>query len=51
MENMEYDEKEDCYYCKNGQVLSAQYEKQEKTAATIGELSPYIKAKAAADAL
>lgn len=32
MENMEYDEKEDCYYCKNGQVLSAQYERQERTA-------------------
>ena len=32
MENMTYDEKADCYYCKNGQVLTAQYEKREKTA-------------------
>lgn len=32
MENMKYDEKADCYYCKNGQVLTAQYEKREKTA-------------------
>ena len=32
MENMKYDEKTDCYYCKNGQVLTAQYEKREKTA-------------------
>ena len=32
MENMEYDEKADCYYCKNGQMLTAQYEKREKTA-------------------
>ncbi len=27
MENMEYDEKEDCYYCKKGQALAVQYEK------------------------
>ena len=32
MEHMKYDEKADCYYCKNGQVLTAQYEKREKTA-------------------
>ena len=32
MENMKYDEKADCYYCKNGQMLTAQYEKREKTA-------------------
>ncbi len=32
MENMEYDEKADCYYCKNEQMLTAQYEKREKTA-------------------
>lgn len=32
MENMEYDEKADCYYCKNGQALTVQYEKKEKTA-------------------
>lgn len=32
MENMKYDEKEDCYYCKNGQALTVQYEKREKTA-------------------
>lgn len=32
MENMKYDEKADFYYCKNGQVLTAQYEKREKTA-------------------
>jgi transposase len=32
MENMVYDEKADCYYCKNGQALTAQYEKREKTA-------------------
>ena len=31
-ENMKYDEKADCYYCKNGQVLTVQYEKKEKTA-------------------
>lgn len=30
--NMKYDEKADCYYCKNGQVLTVQYEKREKTA-------------------
>ena len=29
---MKYDEKADCYYCKNGQVLTMQYEKREKTA-------------------
>ena len=32
MENMKYDEKADCYYCKNGQMLTMQYEKREKTA-------------------
>ena len=32
MENMKYDEKADCYYCKKGQVLTVQYEKREKTA-------------------
>lgn len=32
MENMKYDEKADCYYCKNGQALTMQYEKREKTA-------------------
>ena len=32
MENMKYDEKADCYYCKNGQALTVQYEKREKTA-------------------
>lgn len=32
MENMEYDEQADCYYCKNGQALTVQYEKKEKTA-------------------
>ena len=32
MENMKYDEKADCYYCKNGQMLTVQYEKREKTA-------------------
>lgn len=32
MENMKYDEKADCYYCKNGQELTVQYEKREKTA-------------------
>ena len=32
MENMEYDEGADCYHCKNGQVLTKQYEKHEKTA-------------------
>ena len=32
MENMNYDEKADCYYCKNGQMLTVQYEKREKTA-------------------
>ncbi len=32
MENMEYDEAADCYYCKNGQALTVQYEKKEKTA-------------------
>lgn len=32
MENMEYDEEADCYHCKNGQVLTKQYEKHEKTA-------------------
>lgn len=32
MENMKYDEKADCYYCKNGQVLTVQNKKREKTA-------------------
>ena len=32
MENMEYDEEADCYYCKRGQALTARYEKEEKTA-------------------
>ena len=32
MEHMKYDEKADCYYCKNGQVLTVQDEKREKTA-------------------
>lgn len=32
MENMKYDEKADCYYCKNGQMLTVQHEKREKTA-------------------
>ena len=32
MENMEYDEETDCYHCKNGQALTVQYEKEEKTA-------------------
>lgn len=32
IENMEYDEETDCYYCKNGQMLTVQYEKREKTA-------------------
>ncbi len=31
-ENMEYDGEADCYYCKNRQVLTVQYEKKEKTA-------------------
>ena len=29
---MKYDEKGGCYYCKNGQVLTVQYEKRERTA-------------------
>lgn len=32
MENIEYDKEKDCYYCKNKQVLTVQYEKKEKTA-------------------
>lgn len=32
MENMRYDAEKDGYYCKNGQILTAQYEKKEKTA-------------------
>ena len=32
MENMAYDEDRDCYYCRNGRTLTAQYEKEEKTA-------------------
>ena len=31
IENMEYDEGSDCYYCRNGRTLTAQYEKKEKT--------------------
>ena len=27
MENMEYDKQAECYYCKNGRALTAQYEK------------------------
>ena len=51
MENMKYDEKADCYYCKNGQMLTVQYEKREKTAVDTGELLPYIEVTDAADAL
>ena len=32
MENMEYNADNDTYYCQNGQLLTAQYEKKEKTA-------------------
>ena len=32
MENMDYDADNDAYYCRNGQMLTAQYEKKEKTA-------------------
>lgn len=32
MENMDYDEERDCYYCRNEKILTAQYEKKEKTA-------------------
>ena len=32
MENMEYDKKQDRYLCRNGKMLTAQYEKREKTA-------------------
>lgn len=32
MENMDYDADRDCYYCRNGQMLTARYEKKEKTA-------------------
>ena len=32
MENMDYDADNDTYCCKNGQLLTAQYEKKEKTA-------------------
>ena len=32
MENMDYDADGDCYYCRNGQMLTARYEKKEKTA-------------------
>lgn len=31
MENMDYDAGIDSYYCKNGQILTAQYEKKERT--------------------
>lgn len=31
MENMAYDETDDCYYCRNGKPLTVQYEKKEKT--------------------
>lgn len=51
MENMEYDEQADCYYCKNGQELTVQYEKKKRRPAVIGGLLPYIKAAAAADVL
>ena len=51
MENMKYDEKADCYYCKNGQVLTMQYEKREKTPEDTGEPLPYIEVTDAADAL
>ena len=37
MENMKYDEKADCYYCKNGQVLTVQYEKERKDGQWIPE--------------
>ena len=32
MENMVYDGTADCYHCRNGRTLTAQYEKEEKTA-------------------
>lgn len=32
MENMAYNEQADCYYCKNGRMLTVQYEKKKKTA-------------------
>lgn len=32
MENMVYNKEKDCYQCKNGQTLTAQYEKKEQTA-------------------
>ena len=32
MENMEYNADNDTYHCQNGQLLTAQYEKKEKTA-------------------
>lgn len=32
VENMDYNEANDCYYCRNGKTLTAQYEKKEKTA-------------------
>lgn len=32
MENMVYDKEKDCYHCKNGQALTAQYERKERTA-------------------
>ena len=51
MENMKYDEKADCYYCKNGQMLTVQYEKREKTASGYRRLLPYIEVTDAADAL
>ena len=30
MENMAYNEQADCYYCKNGRMLTVQYEKKKK---------------------
>ena len=27
---MEYDEEMDCYYCKNGQALTVQYESEQR---------------------
>ena len=32
MENMEYDKEQDRYLCRNGKMLTAQYEKREKIA-------------------
>ena len=50
MENMEYDEKADCYYCKKRQALAVQYEKQEKDSQRIpGGPLQYIEAVDVAD--